>query len=196
MKFCTHFVEKKIITLFTSIIITCSKTLKINKFIETVKLKETKFTESASSDQNYGSSKEMPVNKEEDNEEIDDENVPKKSDFDLLKESPPVNTIRPNAVDMMVTAEEPTTICENLEPAKEQETTFKVGDLIWGVTRGCDAWPGKIVNGSENEATSSSCVWVKWFGGRQNVEMVQCSTLKSLSEGLEAHHAARKETRT
>lgn len=156
-----------------------------------------KFTESASSDQNYGATKEMPVNKEEDNDEeddvVDDENVPKKSDFDLLKESPPVNTIRPNAVDMMVTAE------ENLEPAtkkEQQQATFKVGDLIWGVTRGCDAWPGKIVNGSEHEATSSSCVWVKWFGGRQNVEMVQCSTLKSLSEGLEAHHAARKETRT
>ena len=130
----------------------------------------------------------MSVNKED--EEEDDENVPKKSDFDLLKESPPVNTIRPIAVDMMVTAE------ENLESAIKKESTFKVGDLIWGVTRGCDAWPGKIVNGSEHEATSSSCVWVKWFGGRQNVEMVQCSTLKSLSEGLEAHHAARKETRT
>ena len=129
----------------------------------------------------------MSVNKED---EEDDENVPKKSDFDLLKESPPVNTIRPIAVDMMVTAE------ENLESAIKKESTFKVGDLIWGVTRGCDAWPGKIVNGSEHEATSSSCVWVKWFGGRQNVEMVQCSTLKSLSEGLEAHHAARKETRT
>ena len=129
----------------------------------------------------------MSVNKEDEEE---DENVPKKSDFDLLKESPPVNTIRPNAVDMMVTAE------ENLESAIKKESTFKVGDLIWGVTRGCDAWPGKIVNGSEHEATSSSCVWVKWFGGRQNVEMVQCSTLKSLSEGLEAHHAARKETRT
>lgn len=163
--------------------------------------KETKFTESASSDQNCGGnlSMEMPVNKEceeeeEEMEEMDDENVPKKSDFDLLKESPPVNTIRPNAVDMMVKAEEPT-ISEHLQPAKEQ-ATFKVGDLIWGVTRGCDAWPGKIVNGSENEATSSSCVWVKWFGGRRNVDMVQCSTLKSLSEGLEAHHAARKETRT
>lgn len=120
--------------------------------------------------------------------------MPKKSDFDLLKESPPVNTIKPNVIDMMVKAEDPP--CSTLPPAVSEENTFKVGDLIWGVTRGCDAWPGKVVNGPENEATSSNCVWVKWFGGRQSVEMVQCSTLKSLSEGLEAHHAARKETRT
>ncbi|KAL7022111.1 hypothetical protein ACKWTF_012135 [Chironomus riparius] len=77
------------------------------------------------------------------------------------------------------------------------KSKFKVGDLIWGVVRGCDAWPGKIVNGPDNEPISSNCVWVKWFiaNGRQSTEMVQCSTLKSLSDGLEAHHMARKETR-
>lgn len=119
--------------------------------------------------------------------------MPKKSDFDLLKESPPVNNIKPVAVDMMITADDPP--CQITPVVVDEESNFKVGDLIWGVTRGC-LWPGKIVNEPENEATSSNCVWVKWFGGRQNVEMVQCSTLKSLSEGLEAHHAARKETRT
>jgi hypothetical protein len=137
-------------------------------------------------------------------EKEESEEVPKKSDFDLLKESPPVNTIKPNAIDNMVKAEEPSCPIspqvveqQKISPPRE-ETNFKVGDLIWGVTRGCDAWPGKIVNGpdDEQEPTSSNCVWVKWFGGRQSIEMVQCSTLKSLSEGLEAHHAARKETRT
>lgn len=137
--------------------------------------------------------------------------MPQKSDFDLLKESPPVNTIKPPiAVDMMIKSDDPP--CRLTPPMapnqndltekktvveKEINTSFKIGDLIWGATRGCDAWPGKIVNGPENEPTSSNCthMWVKWFGSRQNTEMVPCSTLKSLDEGLEAHHAARKETR-
>lgn len=156
------------------------------------------FTESASSETNN-----RDHESSEEQEESDD--VPKKSDFDLLKESPPVNTIKPNVIDNMVKAEDPpcgiSPVLQEKESSPKVESTFKVGDLIWGVTRGCDAWPGKVVNGpDEHEPTSSNCVWVKWFGGRQNVEMVQCSTLKSLSEGLEslseAHHAARKETRT
>ena len=125
---------------------------------------------------------------------------PKKSDFDILKESPPVNAIKPVVVDNMVKAEDPpysmSPLLDQKSPRKE-EFNFKVGDLIWGVTRGSDAWPGKVVKGpDESEPTSSNCVWVKWFGGRKSIEMVQCSTLKSLSEGLEAHHAAHKETRT
>lgn len=145
--------------------------------------------------------------RESSEEKDENEDVPKKSDFDLLKESPPVNTIKPNAIDNMVKAEDPPCPIspvaveqqtQDIISPKKEESNFKVGDLIWGVTRGCDAWPGKIVNGpdDEKEPTSSNCVWVKWFGGRQSIEMVQCSTLKSLSEGLEAHHAARKETRT
>lgn len=155
--------------------------------------KSKQFTESASSEHQYHQYRDSS----EENEQSDD--VPMKSDFDLLKESPPVNTIKPIAVDNMVKAEDPPcgiSPVQQLSPPKE-EPNFKVGDLIWGVTRGCDAWPGKVVNGpDDSEPTSSNCVWVKWFGGRQSVEMVQCSTLKSLSEGLEAHHAARKETRT
>ena len=73
--------------------------------------------------------------------------------------------------------------------------TFCIGDLVWGAVRGCNAWPGKIVNGPDGEPTSSDCVWVKWFGGRQNTEMILTNTLKSLSEGLEAHHAAQKDIR-
>jgi PWWP domain len=140
----------------------------------------------------------------EDDEYIDDDDeddndgcnvdVPKKSDFDILKESPPVNTIKPIVVDMMI---QPESSPSNPSPTIDEITNvnFKIGDLIFGKARGCDAWPGKVVNGPENEPTSSNCVWVKWFGGRQNTEMVLCNTLKSLTEGLEAHHAARKETR-
>lgn len=127
--------------------------------------------------------------------------VPEKSDFDLLKESPPVNTIKPVVTDVLEsedsmsapqTSPQPTT---SSAAASESNSNFKIGDLIWGATRGCDAWPGKIVNGPEGEPTSSDCVWVKWFGGRQNTEMMLCNTIKSLSEGLEAHHAAQKDTR-
>lgn len=149
------------------------------------------FTESASSEQHH---------RDYSSEEVEEgDDVPTKSDFDLLKESPPVNTIKPIVVDNMVMPEEPpcpiSPAIEQQKSSPKEEPSFKVGDLIWGVTRGCDAWPGKVVDGHD-EPSSSNCVWVKWFGGRQSVEMVQCSTLKSLSEGLEAHHAARKETRT
>ncbi|KAG5670272.1 hypothetical protein PVAND_000549 [Polypedilum vanderplanki] len=129
-----------------------------------------------------------------------------KSDFDLLKESPPVNTIKP-PTDMIKSEDSPCRLSESptlpiIESNNNSigliETNFKIGDLIWGAARGSDSlWPGKIVNGPEKEPTSSNCLWVKWFSGRQNTEMVQCNTLKSLSDGLEAHHAslARKETR-
>jgi len=154
--------------------------------------------------------------------------ISEKSDFDLLKESPVLNNIKPIVgEDKMIKSDVPSIlpnesinssseeivlsvkeganesenenvkINENFNSVKDVKSKFKVGDLIWGVARGCDAWPGKIVNGPDNEPISSNCVWVKWFNanGRQNTEMVQCSTLKSLSDGLEAHHMARKETR-
>lgn len=171
-------------------IITCS-IKKFQKKIECVRT-EKKYPK------NFTESSENLRESSEEKEESED--VPKKSDFDLLKESPPVNTIKPNAIDNMVKAEDPPCPISPavVESPLKEVSNFKVGDLIWGVTRGCDAWPGKIVNGPDDdkEATSSNCVWVKWFGGRQSIEMVQCSTLKSLSDGLEAHHAARKETRT
>jgi hypothetical protein len=126
--------------------------------------------------------------------------VPAKSDFDLLKESPPVNTIKPivndeiESEDSMSASLNPPVVATT-SAASQTSSSFKIGDLIWGATRGCNAWPGKIVNGPDGEANSSDCVWVKWFGGRQNTEMMLCSKLKSLSEGLEAHHAAQKDTR-
>lgn len=120
----------------------------------------------------------------------------------MLKESPPVNTIKPVAADAIESEDSmpasqnspiPTTSFASI--TSPSNTSFKIGDLIWGATRGCDAWPGKIINGPDKEPTPSDCVWVKWFGGRQNTEMMLCSALKSLSEGLEAHHAAQKDTR-
>lgn len=84
--------------------------------------------------------------------------------------------------------------------------TFCIGELVWGAARGHPAWPGKIVGaGGKNilppvhnrvgVATPSDSTWVRWFGGRPNIELVAINSLKSLSEGLEAHHKAQKDTR-
>lgn len=80
-------------------------------------------------------------------------------------------------------------------------TTFCVGDLIFGdpsrgPVRGHTAWPGKIVQApnSYTPQNETTC-WVRWFGGKPSIELVQISSLKSLSEGLEAHHKAQKDNR-
>lgn len=72
--------------------------------------------------------------------------------------------------------------------------TFAVGELIWGPARGFPAWPGKVVKIPDNQQDS---VWVQWFGGggRSNTEIMAIHLLQSLSEGLEAHHKAQKDTR-
>lgn len=75
-------------------------------------------------------------------------------------------------------------------------TTATIGELVWGAARGHPAWPGKIVKAPEGVvATPSDSTWVRWFGGRPNVELVAINSLKSLSEGLDAHHKAQKDTR-
>lgn len=122
----------------------------------------------------------------------DDDGSPRKSDFDLLKESPPVNTIKPIALSLI---ESDDSNSNPLPSTSRVKSSFTIGDLIWGAARGSDAWPGKVVTSPDGEPTSSDCVWVKWFGGRQNTEIVLCSSLKTLSEGLEAHHAAQKDSR-
>lgn len=74
---------------------------------------------------------------------------------------------------------------------------FSVGELVWGAVRGHTAWPGKVVPAPHSDCTQpndSNC-FVRWFGGRPIVELVQTSSLKSLSEGLDAHHKAQKENR-
>lgn len=78
--------------------------------------------------------------------------------------------------------------------AASLQRTFAVGELIWGPARGFPAWPGKVVKILDNQTES---VWVQWFGGggRSNTEIMAIRLLQSLSEGLEAHHKAQKDTR-
>jgi len=67
-----------------------------------------------------------------------------------------------------------------------------VGDLVWGAARGSPAWPGKV---ESLGPPGSMTVWVRWYGGGGGRTQVDVKALKSLSEGLEAHHRARKKFR-
>ncbi|XP_013394548.1 uncharacterized protein LOC106162002 [Lingula anatina] len=82
-------------------------------------------------------------------------------------------------------------------PASQR--SFQVGDLVWGQVRGCPSWPGKLVN--ENEVRSNKCAptepgkfWVRWYGDHSFTQVEQ-DKLKTLSEGLEAHHSDGKKQR-
>lgn len=67
---------------------------------------------------------------------------------------------------------------------------FEVGDLIWGPVKGYASWPGKLV------ARCGDGEWsVRWFGADKGAGCVEGSRLQTLSEGLEAHHAARTKHR-
>lgn len=88
---------------------------------------------------------------------------------------------------------------------------FSVGELVWGAARGHPSLPGKVVSAPRGESSSAASgdgrksnkkknnlnksVWVRWFGGRPVIELVAMESLKSLSEGLDAHHKALKDTR-
>lgn len=92
-------------------------------------------------------------------------------------------------------------ISSSLQQQQQQLRSFCVGELIWGTARGYPAWPGKIVRMPEGACSTtqqqSENVWVQWFGagGRSNSELVAMNSLQSLSEGLDAHHKAQKDTR-
>ncbi|XP_053682196.1 uncharacterized protein LOC128732805 isoform X2 [Sabethes cyaneus] len=77
--------------------------------------------------------------------------------------------------------------------------TFNVGELVWGAVRCFPAWPGKVIEPPSGDGQTTTvpidCVWVRWFGGRPLAELVAVSGLKSLSDGLEAHHRAQKDAR-
>lgn len=74
--------------------------------------------------------------------------------------------------------------------------SFSVDELVWGAVRGFPAWPGKVIDSPDDGRTIPvDCVWVRWFGGRPNAEKVAVNGLKTLSEGLEAHHRAHKDAR-
>ena len=68
---------------------------------------------------------------------------------------------------------------------------FEVGEVIWGPHGGFPSWPGKLlkrVSGGHSKAK------VCWFGNK-DVSEVDAFSLKSLSDGLEAHHRERKKLR-
>lgn len=68
--------------------------------------------------------------------------------------------------------------------------SFVTGDLVWGPAKSCPAWPGKLVEVRDDK------VLVKWFGGDKALSEVDPCCLQTLTEGLDAHHRARKNLRT
>ncbi|XP_061432483.1 methyl-CpG-binding domain protein 5-like [Lethenteron reissneri] len=77
--------------------------------------------------------------------------------------------------------------------------TFNLGDLVWGQIKGFPSWPGKLVRHDEVRSahptrSEDGKVWVMWFGDHSFTQ-VEPEKLKTLSEGLEAHHRARKRYR-
>lgn len=75
---------------------------------------------------------------------------------------------------------------------KKTANTFVVGDVVWGAAHGCPSWPGKLVEFDEKRKDK---VRVRWFGGNKTATEVDLSTLQTLSQGLDAHHRARKKLR-
>lgn len=71
---------------------------------------------------------------------------------------------------------------------------LEVGQLVWGAALGSTAWPGKVESVGP---PGSLTVGVRWYGAgsASGLTHVQIKSLKSLSEGLEAHHRARKRVR-
>lgn len=75
---------------------------------------------------------------------------------------------------------------------KTPDTSFVVGDVVWGAAHGCPSWPGKLI---EVGGKQKGKVWVRWFGGNKTPSEVEVTTLQTLSQGLDAHHRARKKCR-
>ncbi|CAK1545836.1 unnamed protein product [Leptosia nina] len=70
------------------------------------------------------------------------------------------------------------------------DSKFQVGDLVWGPVKGYVSWPGKLVGRCEDGKWN-----VRWFGGDKAPSNVEDGRLLTLTEGLEAHHAARTKHR-
>ncbi|KAH3699262.1 uncharacterized protein LOC127859870 [Dreissena polymorpha] len=81
-------------------------------------------------------------------------------------------------------------------PASSYVHSFSTGDLVWGQIRGFPSWPGKLVETDTKQGlvADEGKLLVKWFGDN-TVTRVEPDKLKTLSEGLEAHHRARKKHR-
>ncbi len=78
------------------------------------------------------------------------------------------------------------------ETVKSSKSTkqFSVGELVWGPHGTFPSWPGKLVRFERD----GSKVLVCWFGNRDTSQL-NPHYLKSLSDGLEAHHRERKKLR-
>ncbi|XP_037516228.1 mucin-5AC isoform X1 [Rhipicephalus sanguineus] len=83
-------------------------------------------------------------------------------------------------------------------PLPPQPRTFDIGDLVWGQSKGFPSWPGKLVRPDQVRGhhiiSEDGKLWVQWFGDHTFTQ-VEPDKLKTLSEGLEAHHRARKKHR-
>lgn len=90
--------------------------------------------------------------------------------------------------------------CEDVQDGTSVSTTshhqsFHIGDLVWGQIRGFPSWPGKLVDSDYKlEDMETGKLLVRWFGDH-TLTQVEPGKLKTLSEGLEAHHRARKKHR-
>ncbi|XP_064470943.1 uncharacterized protein LOC135385518 [Ornithodoros turicata] len=82
-------------------------------------------------------------------------------------------------------------------PLPPQPRTFDIGDVVWGQIKGFPSWPGKLVRADQvrgHHMAQDGKLWVQWFGDHTFTQ-VEPENLKTLSEGLEAHHRARKKYR-
>lgn len=72
----------------------------------------------------------------------------------------------------------------------EVESELQVGQLVWGPVKGYASWPGKLL------ALDADGRWtVRWFGADKALGLVPPGKLLTLTQGLEAHHAARTKHR-
>ena len=70
-----------------------------------------------------------------------------------------------------------------------------MGEVIWGPHGSFPSWPGKVLKRiSSSGGNGGQRAKVCWFGNKE-VSEVDAFSLKSLSDGLEAHHRERKKLR-
>ena len=67
-----------------------------------------------------------------------------------------------------------------------------MGEVIWGPHGSFPSWPGKVLKRISSGGGQRAKVC--WFGNKE-VSEVDAFSLKSLSDGLEAHHRERKKLR-
>ena len=84
------------------------------------------------------------------------------------------------------------TLSDEDESASDEvdSRTFAVGEVVWGAHGNFPSWPGKLIGTSPEKETVKVC----WFGTKEESE-VSPLELKSLSDGLEAHHKERSKLR-